>query len=138
MDTGAVLKVSSVAEIRHRSARIITNRAAAESAPPDVKAEDEVARWATSLYEQAMLIAAAGVLRSTGSLDTAASVLWWANFAVQAGYFSDGHPGEDFDPRDEEALRLWVEGERENIVRAVTSRGLSLAGTGRLMEEAEG
>ncbi len=86
-----------------------------------------------------MLIAAGGVLLKTDSLDTAASVLWWANFAVQAGYFPDGHPGEDLDLQDEEALRLWVEREHErgNIARAVVSEGLRLASTGRLMDEAE-
>ncbi len=140
LDTNAVLKVPAAPEkIEHRSARIIPNPAAAEKAPLDVKAEDAVARWATSLYEQAMLIAAAGVLFKTGSLDTAASVLWWANFAVQVGYFPDGHPGEDLDLQDEEALRLWVEREHErgNISRAAGSEGFYLASTGRLLDEAE-
>jgi hypothetical protein len=138
-DPLAVLEVPVAEKIEHKSARIITNPATAEKAPPDVKAEDAVARWATSLYEQAMLIAAAGVLLKTGSLDTAASVLWWANFSVQAGYFPDGHPGEDLDLQDEEALQLWVEREHErgNIAQAAGSEGLRLAGTGRLMDEAE-
>ncbi len=138
-DPDTVLEVPVAEKIEHKSARIIMNPAAAEKAPPDVKAEDAVLRWTTSLYEQAMLIAVAGVLLKTGSLDTAASVLWWANFSVQAGYFPDGHPGEDLDLQDEEALRLWVEREHErgNIERAVGSEGLRLASTGRLMDEAE-
>jgi hypothetical protein len=139
-DPDTLLEVPVAEKIEHKSARIIIpTPAAAEKAPPDVKAEDALARWATSLYEQAMLIAAGGVLLKTDSLDTAASVLWWANFAVQAGYFPDGHPGEDLDLQDEEALRLWVEREHErgNIAHAVVSEGLRLASTGRLMDEAE-
>lgn len=132
-----VVEVPTTAEIAHKSVRVILNRSAAESAPLEVKAEDEATRWAASFYGQAMLIAAAGVLFKTDSLDTAASVLWWANFAVPAGYFPDGHAGEDLDPHDEETLRLWVERERGNILRAVGSQGLYLAGTGRLMEEVE-
>lgn len=137
LDPNLVIKVPTTAKIEHKSARVILNPSAAESVPPDVKAEARLVSWAANFYKQAMLIAAGGVLFKTDSLDLAASVLWWAGFTVPPGYFPEDHEGADYSPGDEEALRLWVEQERENILQAVSSQGLYLAGTGRLMDAVE-
>lgn len=77
-----------------------------------------------------MLIAAAGVLASEGSLEKAASVLEWPGFP-------EGHEGHDYFPNDEEALKLWVEGEAERIEGVIGLEGFRLAATGTLMDEAE-
>ena len=142
LDTGAVLKVPAVEKIEHRGARVITRPEAAESAPPEAKLEHRTMYWASAFYQDAMRITAAGVLASTGSLDTAANVLWFAGFAVPPGSpeekaVEDGGPLEGYERDDEVPLRAWVERERESIARAVRSEGLRLSGTGRLMEDLE-
>jgi hypothetical protein len=79
-----------------------------------------------------MLVAAAGVVAATGSLDTVASTLWRAGFvAVDL----TGEDGEDlyFDD-EEEALRVWVEQEWERIIEATNSRGLRLAAEGEILD----
>ncbi len=124
-------------KIEHRDARVILGPKAAAEAPPDVKKEGKIIDWASALQENAMLIAAAGVLAAEGSLEKAASVLWWAGFEVPAGYFPEGHEGELLDPQDEEALRLWVEGEAERIEGVVGTVGFHLAATGTLMDKAD-
>jgi hypothetical protein len=86
-----------------------------------------------------MLIAAAGVLKGTGSLDLAASVLWWAGYQVPRGYDLNGYlwdPG-DLDPlEDEEALRMWVEKEAGSIADAAKTVGARLAMRGMLLDDA--
>ncbi len=141
-DPDTLLEVPAGAgKIEHRGARIITSHLAAEDAPPEVKLEHRAMVWASAFYEDAMRLTAAGVLASTGSLDSAASVLWFAGFAVPPGspeeQALDGGALEGHGRDDEEPLRAWVEREREKIARAVGSEGLRLAGTGRLMDEAE-
>ncbi len=123
--------------IEHRDARVILNPKKYAEAPPDVKREGKIIDWASVLQENAMLIAAAGVLAAEGSLEKAASVLWWAGFAVPAGYFPEGREDEFLDPHDEEALRLWVEGEAERIRGAIGTVGFHLAAAGALMDEAD-
>lgn len=120
-------------EINHEKARVILNRDT--EIPPDVEREDKLVRWADQLHNNVMIITAAGVLAEQGSLDKAASVLWWAGFAVPAGYFPDGHEGEDLDPDEEKALRLWVEQEAERIKEAIQTAGFYLASTGKLMDD---
>lgn len=124
-------------KIEHREARVILSREALDNAPPDVKQEDSLVDWACSSYRSAMWVTAAGVLAKTGSLDTAASVLWWAGFRVPAGYFTDEEEdAHGFGSEDEEALRPWVEREQENIERTMQSKGFYLFATGRLLDEA--
>lgn len=128
---------SAAGKIEHRNVRVILNPEKAAQAPPDVKQEGKLIDWAEALRENAMLIAAAGVLASEGSLEKAASVLEWAGFGVPAGYFPEGHEGYDYFPNDEEALRLWVEGEAERIEGVIGTAGFHLAATGTLMDEVE-
>ena len=119
-------------EIDHEQVRVVLDRKA--RIPPDVARENELVNWAETLYENAMLIAAAGVLAEEGSLEKAASVLWWAGFEVPAGYFPAGYEGELLDPGEEEAaLRLWVQEEAGRIEGAGKTLGFYLAGTGQLM-----
>lgn len=122
-------------KIEHKDVRVILNPEKAAQAPPDIKKEGKLIDWAEALHENAMLIAAAGVLATEGSLDKAASVLWWARFEVPAGYFPSeaGHEGNDYSPNDEEALRLWVEGEAERIEGVIGLEGFRLAASGSLM-----
>jgi len=124
------------AKIEHKNVRVILGPEKAAGAPPDVKKEGRLIDWAGALHENAMLIAAAGVLAGEGSLEKAASVLWWAGFPVPAGHFPEGHEGNDYFPNDEEALRLWVEGEAGRIEGVVGTVGFHLAATGSLMDEA--
>ena len=124
------------AGIDHKDVRVVLKRDA-EELPPDVEREDKLVRWTSALHENAMRIAAAGVLAQEGSLEKAASVLWWAGFAVPAGYFPDGHEGEFLEGNDEEALRLWVEGEAARIERTTETVGFYLAATGRLLDKTD-
>jgi hypothetical protein len=121
-------------EIDHAEVRFILDPKA--SIPSDVERENKTMDWAEGLYKQSMLIAAAGVLVSQGSLEKVASVLWWAGFRVPYGYFPDDE-GESLDRDDEEALRLWVEREAESIEGAVRTVGLYLAGRGMLLDDAK-
>ena len=120
-------------KIHHAEVRVILDRNA--EPPPDVVLEHKTVDWAEGLHKQAMLIVAAGVRAQQGSLDKAASVLWWAGFDVPAGYFPEGHEGADLMPGDEEALRSWVEREAERIGEVDQTIGFYLAASGKLMEE---
>lgn len=122
-------------KIEHKDVRVILNPEKAADAPPDVKKEGKLIDWASALHENTMLTVAAGVLAAEGSLEKCASVLWWAGFPV--GYFPEGHEGHDHFPNDEEALRLWVEGEAERIEGVIGLAGFHLATTGTLMDEVE-
>lgn len=122
-------------KIEHKGVRVILKRTE-KKPPPDVEREHKLARWVGALYENAMLIAAAGVLASEGTLEKAASALWWAGFCVPPGY-SLGHEGEDLSADDEEALRLWVEREAGRIEGVIGLEGFRLAATGTLMDEAD-
>ena len=124
-----------VIEVNHEQVRVIMNRDA--EIPPDVERENHMVDWAASLHKNAALIAAAGVLAAEGSLDKAASVLWWAGFTVPVGYFPEDHEGESLDPGNEEALRLWVQQEAGRIRAAIQTAGFYLATTGRLMDDAD-
>jgi len=131
-------KLSNMTErIKHKPARVVLNQNPGREMSPEVEREDKLVRWASALYENAMHIAAAGVLAQEGSLGKAASALWWAGFAVPPGYFPDGHEGEYLDGGDEEALRLWVEGEAERIGGVVDTWGFYLAATGRLLDKTD-
>ena len=101
-----------------------------------------VVEWAESLYTNAMRIAAAGVLKSEGSLENAASVLEDAGFRVPYGYITR-HYGEEVDIETESdptaRLGLWVAAEAGRLVHVVEAIGYRLAATGRLLDEgAEG
>jgi hypothetical protein len=104
-----------------------------ENIPPDVLNEGRLGRWARRQYDNAMLIAAAGAYHGPGSFDLVASVLWFAGFAVQPGYFTEEEM-YDLDGDNEEQLRLWVERERERIRSTVETVGLALAVKGRLLD----
>lgn len=132
---GKERKVGEATKIEHERARMIIRRTE-KKPPPDVVRENRLVDWAEALRENAMLIAAAGVLAAEGDLRKAASVLEWAGFGVPAGYFSEGDEGYDYFPNDEEALRLWVEGEAGRIEGALAIEGFRLAATGGLMDEA--
>ncbi len=80
---------------------------------------------------------AAGVLVSEGSLEKAASVLWWAGFEVPAGYFPEDHPANDYIGHCEEPLRMWVEADAENIERVIGTEVFRLAATGQLLDGRE-
>ena len=123
-------------KIDHKDARVVLERRAGKEISPDVKREDKLVRWASALHENALRIAAAGVLAQQGTLEKAASVLW-AGFAVPAGYFPDGHEGEFLEGNDEEALRLWVEGEAARIERTTETVGFFLAATGQLLDKTD-
>ncbi len=121
--------------MEHKELRVILNRNT--EIPPDVEREQRTIDWASALYLNAMRIAAAAALVENDSLEKAASLLWWAGFAVPGGYFSgdeeDALPSLD----TEEALRAWVEKDEEHIRRAFGSVGFYLAGTGALMNPKE-
>ncbi len=123
--------------IEHKDVRVILDPKKAAEAPPEIKKEGKLIDWAQAFHTNAMLIAAAGVLVAEGSLEKAASVLWWAGFEVPAGYFPEGHEGDGYMPGDEEALRLWVEGEAGRIEGVVGTVGFHLAATGTLMDKAD-
>ena len=124
-------------KIEHKDVRVILNPEKAAIGPPDIKKEGKLIDWAQALHENAMLIAAAGVLTAEGSLEKAASVLWWAGFTVPAGHFPEGHEGNDYFPNTEEALRLWVEDEAGRIEGVIGTEGFHLAATGTLMDQVE-
>ena len=124
-------------QIQHGDVRVILDPEKAASAPPEIKKEGKLIDWAEALHENAMLIAAAGVLAAEGSLEKAASVLWWAGFGVPAGYFPEGHEGDLYWPNDEEALRLWVEVEAGRIEGVIGTAGFHLAAAGTLMDPAD-
>ncbi len=123
--------------MEHKDVRIILGREKAAQAPPDVKREGKLLDWSQALYLNSMRIAAAGVLASEGSLEKAASVLWWAGFKVPSGYFPEDHPANDYTSHDETPIRMWVEAEAENIERVISSKGFHLATTGQLLDEEE-
>lgn len=125
-------------EVDHRKIRVVLRTDADPT--EDAQEGNKLVNWACSSYRSAMWITAAVlVLAKTGSLDTAASVLWWAGFQAPAGYFSDEDEDEhgDLSGFSEKALQLWVEGEEENIRRATRSKGFYLFATGRLLDEAD-
>ena len=119
--------------INHEQARVVLKRD--KEIPPEVEREDKLIRWADCVYNNTMLITAASVLAEQGSLDKVASILWWAGFVVPPRYFPERHEGEDLDPDEEAALRLWVEGEAERIEEAIQTAGFYLAVTGKLMHD---
>ncbi|WP_119067728.1 hypothetical protein [Rubrobacter indicoceani] len=69
--------------MNHKEVRVILNPKA--EIPADVKRENDLLTWADHVHITAMRTVAAGVLTSTESLDTAASVLSWSGFTVPAG-----------------------------------------------------
>lgn len=123
-------------KIEHTEVRVILDPSAAQ-APPDIKKAGQLIDWSSALYLNAMRIAAAGVLAAEGSLEKAASVLWWAGFEVPPGYFPDDHEANDYIGHREEPLRMWVEADRENIEGVIETMGFRLAATGTLMDKAE-
>jgi hypothetical protein len=125
-------------KIEHEEARGIWTSAAAETAPLDVRQEQELVRWARSLHVISLRLAAAGVLRSLGSLNKAASLLYGAGYQVPNGYFPDDHEGARYEPYEEEALQLLVEEEAERIEAAASSVGFYLAAKGELLDPVEG
>jgi hypothetical protein len=123
--------------MEHKGVRVILNREEAAQAPPDVKQEDKLIDWSENVYLASMRTAAAGVLVTEGSLDKAASVLWWAGFSVPSGYFPSGHEANDYIGHDEEPLKMWVEADAENIDNMIETDFFRLAATGRLLDKVE-
>ncbi len=123
--------------MEHKDVRVILNREKAAQAPPDVKKEGKLIDWSQYVYLASMRTVAAGVLVAEGSLDKAASVLWWAGFEVPSGYFPSDHEANDYIGHDEEPLRMWVEADEENIEGMIETDLFRLAGTGRLLDRAE-
>lgn len=123
--------------MEHKDVRVILDRKKAAEAPPDVKKEGKLIDWAQYVYLASMRTVAAGVLVSEGSLDKAASVLWWAGFEVPLGYFPSDHEANDYIGHAEEPLRMWVEADEENIEGMIETDLFRLAGTGRLLDKAE-
>ncbi len=123
--------------MEHKDVRVILNREKAAQAPPDVKKEGKLIDWSQYVYLASMRTVAAGVLVAEGSLDKAASVLWWAGFEVPSGYFPSDHEANDYIGHDEEPLRMWVEADEENIEGMIETDLFRLAGTGRLLDKAE-
>jgi len=122
--------------MNHEQVRVILNSEAGEI-PEEVAHEDKLVRWADALYLNAMRIAAAGVLEDRGSLEKAASVVWWAGFAAPPGHFSEDKEDE-LSPLDgEEALRAWVEAEASNIEEALSGIGFYMAGHGKMADPIE-
>ncbi len=76
-----------------------------------------------------MLIAAGAVLASTGSLDKAASFLFWTGFEVPIGYFSEDEEDELWS-NDEGKLHLRVEREQDAIRRIMGTGAFRLAAKG--------
>ncbi len=123
--------------MEHKDVRVILDRKKAAEAPPDVKKEGKLIDWSQYVYLASMRTVAAGVLVSEGSLDKAASVLWWAGFEVPPGYFPPDHEANNYFGHDEEPLRMWVEADEENIEGVIETDLFRLAGTGRLLDKAE-
>ena len=108
-------------KIEHKQVRIIFNPQG--EIPPDVH------------------VVAAGVLKSEGSLEKAASVLEEASFHAPYGYI-ERHFGEEvwYEVEDDDTaeLQLWVENEAERIAGQVAeSVGFYLAVQGKLTEKAD-
>ena len=119
--------------MEHKDVRVVINREEFAQAPPDVKNEDNLLDWSGEVYLLSMRVAAAGVLAAEGSLDKAASVLWWTGFQVPPGYFPSDHEADD----DVESLRMWVEADAENIDYMIETDFFRLAATGRLLDKVE-
>lgn len=124
-------------QMEHKDVRVILNRQKAAQAPPDVKKEGGLIDWAQYVYLASMRSVAAGVLVAEGSLEKAASVLWWAGFEVPSGYFPEDHPANDYFGHDEEPLRMWVEADAENIEGVIGTEVFHLAGSGQLLDRRE-
>jgi hypothetical protein len=122
--------------MEHKDVRVIIDREVFAQAPPDVKKEDKLIDWSQYVYLASMRVAAAGVLAAEGSLDKAASVLWWTGFQVPPGYFPSDHEAND-DIGSEEPLKMWVEADAENIDNMIETDFFRLAATGRLLDKAE-
>ena len=120
-------------DINHSPVRFIVDPQAEIS--PDVRKEDKLVGWGEALYANSMRLVCAGVLQSLGSLEKAASVLWWCGYRVPPSYFPDGHEAENYLPADEEPLQFWVEAEAERIEQTTKSIGFYMAARGQLLEE---
>jgi hypothetical protein len=126
-------------KIEHKQVRVIFNPQG--EIPSDVQQENELIRWAESLYAYSMCVVAAGVLKSEGSLDKAASVLEESGFHAPYGYIERHYGEEVWDEvvdDDTAELQLWVENEAERIAgQAAESVGYYLAVQGKLTEKAD-
>ena len=122
--------------MEHKDVRVILNREKAAQVPPDVKKEGKLIDWSQYVYLASMRTVAAGVLVAEGSLDKAASVLWWTGFQVPPGYFPSDHEAND-DIGSEEPLKMWVEADAENIENMIETDFFRLAATGRLLDKVE-
>lgn len=113
LDLEGTLKVPVIEKVEHKPARITLQ--GMEGPLP----EDGVSRWADQLALSTMRVVAAVVWLSTGSLDRAASVLYWSGYRVPPGYFDIDEDDEAAEVgMDEEAeLRLWVERDQHGIRR---------------------
>ena len=128
LDLERVLKapIAEQQKISHEEARL-------RFAPSDESAHDDhLMRWMDSHYLNSIRIAAAGVLAATGSLNKAASLLWWAGFRCPAGYYD---PNEDegtaaAEGGEEAELRLFVEREQDLIRRVIGTEAFKLASRG--------
>lgn len=101
-------------------------------------AEDQVDRkiisWMERHHFNATVVAAAGVLRSHGSLAKVASALWYAGYSVPDIALTEDEL-DDYARHEEEALQLFVEKYRPHIEKATASVGLYLLVTGRTLEK---
>jgi hypothetical protein len=91
--------------------------------------------WAEQLHEDCMAVVCAVVRTSTGSLESAASVLEWANFYPGPYSFTN----EEWDSVQGDAkstLELWIQKNGERIDRARKSVFFAAAARGVLMDEA--
>lgn len=124
--------------MEHKDVRVILDPKKVKEAPPDVKKEGKLVDWSQYVYLVSMRSVAAGVLVAEDSLEKAASVLWWAGFEVPPGYFPKDHPAHDYFGNDDEALRMWVEADAENIKEAIGTEIFHLAASGQLLNRREG
>jgi hypothetical protein len=91
--------------------------------------------WAEQLHEDAMAVVCAVIRTSTGSLESAAPVLEWANFHCGPYSFTDEEWNSlEGDPKA--TLELWVEKNGERIERARKSVFYAALVRGVWMDEA--
>jgi hypothetical protein len=92
--------------------------------------------WAELLHEDAMAVVCAAIKTHTGSLESAATVLEWANFHAGPYSFSQ----EEWDSLEDDpkaTLELWVKKNSARIERARRSVFFAAAARGVLMDESD-
>jgi len=92
---------------------------------------DELIDRLETYYEYALLTAAAAVYNKTGSLDTAASTLGWAGFQAPSSYIVEDEKVYNV---GEEALRFWIEKNRDRILDFIDSPPAKTIAHGQTLE----